>query len=669
MTSTDAKLKRREAHSAYQKMRTEYRARLAEKPIEIKPEDFADATDNLLKGPNLNNGLNVYIPKWDNLAPPGDPEKIEVLFDRGNDSFVVVASHEFVVPIGGTDLPEAFPFEMVIKANELPQNATCQLKYRHYTYQEEEFDSPVMQVICDRLPPYSGAAPALKFATDYVDDTTLPQPNSTVAATIPGYADWQATDKIAIYWVDSANAPEDPTANPPVFYDLVPAPGITDTTVQIPGSKIRAIGDAECFIAYALIDRALNPAVSLYQKMSVTFGPLPTNLQPPEVPQADPGPLVVEHALAGVDVWISKYDNPKPNDHIRLKWGSTTLPDDYPVGPNPPARIVVPVVPIATLVNEYGKDTTGNKPTNVSYQVIRSGRVFGPEATDIEVNLEVAIPWDPWPPVDWPKPIHPSLLEGEVKSSDGIRTNQLTRADKGQDAKFTFTWYDEAVNGHIVDFFWNGARVVEAQITFDDTNTGHVPGGSQTVDIPWQYIKGGGNGTEVPVHYQVGRADLPNDLNSAPALVDVNAIAIELPSASFPTIDTPYPGCKDLEADGSLQVAIPDLSTLLKNGNTIRVVFTPMRGEDLNDAEDPIPGAEFEQTFELGPDWDITGFIFLVQPYDKHILPLYNENPSRRGRAKIQYFFNDGTEEIESTHFTTRTAFHLPNGPCEIPRP
>jgi hypothetical protein len=263
-------------------------------------------------------------------------------------------------------------------------------------------------------------------------------------------------------------------------------------------------------------------------------------------------------------------------------------------------------------------------------------------------------------------------LEGEVKNFDGTRTNELTRADKGKDATFTFTWYNEAVNGHIVDFFWNGARVLEAQITFDDSNPEHVPGDEQTVDIPWKYIKDGGNGPTVPVHYQVSAAGLVNDLLSETTEVDVNAIAVELPPASFPTIGTsPYPGCGVLENDGSLQVAIPDLSGLLKNGDTISFEFTPMRGEDLGAAEDPILGAEFKKDFVLGTDGDLTGFTFLVTPYTTHILPLYNENAAsnRRGRAKIQYFFNDGTEEIASTPLTTRTAFHRPNDPCEIPKP
>ena len=672
MGSADLKLKLREAHSAYQKMRTENRARQDGKTIEIKPEDFADPVTNLLKGPNLKNGLKVYIPKWDNLPPPTAPERIEVLLDRGNDRFDVVASHEFVIPSGGNDFVENFPYEMLINANNLPQDATCRLTYLHHTYQDDEVTSPIMTVICDQLPPYKYDPPlSLTFAADYLDDSNLPI-GGTLIATIPGYSDWQATDKIAIYLVDAADIPEDPTSLAPIFLNDVPAPGVTDTPVNIDANLIRAFGDAECAFLYVLIDKAMNSsAISVYKKMGLTFGELPTKLQPPEVPQADPGPLTVEHALAGVSVLIPKYDNPKAKDDIRLKWGDTLLAD-YPVGPNPQEKIEIPVLPIATLLREYGEGTTGNKTTNVSYQIIRSGRPFGPEDADIEVNFEVAIPWIPFPPIDWPNPLHPSLLEGEVKNFDGSRTNELTRADKDKDATFSFTWYAKAVNGHIVDFFWNGTRVVEAQITFDDKNSEHVPGQLQTVDIPWQYIKDGGNGPTVPAHYQVSAAELVNDLLSEATKVSVNAIAIELPPASFPTIPDPtgYPGCSVLDNDGALQVAIPDLSGLLKNGDTISVVFTPMKGQDLSEPEDPITGAIFTKDYVIGTDGPVTGFTILVQPYATHILPLYNENaPGRRGRAKIQYFFGDGTEVIPSTPLTTRTAFHRPNDPCEIPRP
>ncbi len=672
MGSANLKLKRREAHSAYQKMRTEYRARRVGKTIEINPEDIADPATNLLRGPNLKNGLKVYIPKWDNLPPPTAPEKIEVLFDRGNGRLDIVADHEFVIPSGENDFQEVFPYEMLINVNNLPQDATCLLTYCHHTYQNDEVDSPIMVVVCDQVPPYKYDPPlALTFVAEHLDDSNLSSGEELVA-TIPGYPDWQATDKIAIYLVDAADIPEDPTSLTPIFVKDVPAPGVTDTSVNINGDLIRAFGDSECAFLYVLTDKATNSsAISIYKKMSLTFGGLPDNLQPPEVPQADPGPLTVEHALAGVSVWIPKYDNPKAKDYIRLKWGDTLL-DDYPVGPNPQDKIEIPVFPIATLLLEYGLGTTGNKITNVSYQIIRNGRPFGPKDANIEVNFEVAIPWIPFPPIDWPNPGHPSLLKGEVKNFDGTRTNELIRADKDRDVTFSFTWYTEAVNGHIVDFFWNGTCVVEAQITFDDKNSEHVPGRWQTVDIPWQYIEDGGNGQTVPVHYQVSAAGLVNDLLSDTTEVSVNAIAIELPPASFPTIPNPasYSGCQVLENDGSLQVAIPDLSGLLENGDEIRVVFTPMRGEDLSAGEDPITGARFTKSYEIGTDWPVTGFTILVEPYTTHILPLYDENvPSRRGRAKIQYFFNDGTEAISSTPLTILTAFHRPNDPCEIPRP
>jgi hypothetical protein len=673
MANVDIKQQRREANSAYLRMRTEHRSGLGDQSI-IIDHPIVDIATGLINGPSLKNGMKVKIPKWTNLPPPLQPEKIEVMLDRGTGRFEVVADHEFVIPSGASDFPETFPYDMLIQPRDLPQLAACRLMYRHHTYQNDEDDSPISPIFIDQEPPYRHDPPeALKFSDVYLDDTNLAS-GSKLTATIPGYADWQATDKIAVYLVDAADIPEDLSGLSPIFFNDVPSPGISDTPIEIDGDLIRAFGDAECVFIYVLIDMATNPsALSLWQKISLTFGPLPTNLKDPEVPQADPGPLVVEHALSGVSVWIPMYDDPKSYDDIRLKWGNTTLADQ-PVGPNPPPRIEILVEPKLLMLREYGENTTGDKTTNVSYHVVRKGRLFGPEDIEIEVNFEVPIPWVPWPSPDWPDPVHPSLTVGEVKNWDGSRTNELTRADKDEDAKFTFTWYAEAVNGHVIDFFWNGTRVVEAQIIFDDADTDHVPGQDQTVDIPWNYIKDGGNGLTVPVHYQLSAPGIDNDLESTPTEVNVNAIAVELPPASFPTIPDPtgYPGCSRLDADGALQVAIPDLTGVLEDGDEIELVFTPMRGEDLSAAEDPITAAIFRDTYKLGDaGTPLTGFTIRVEPYTTHILPLYDENAAsnRRGRAKIQYFHDDGSETLESTPLTTRTAFHRPSDPCEIPRP
>lgn len=676
MANADIKQKRREAHSAYLRMRTEHRAGLGDKFIIIDTE-IVDIRTGLLNGPSLKNGLKVSIPLWDNLPPPNTPETIEVLFDRGNGRFEVVADHVFVRATGEDEFPETFPYQMLIRPEYLPQNSPCRVRFDHHAYNASVPDpSPITPLICDQVPPYKHDPPAeLRFASPYLDDTNL-APGSKLTATIPGYDDWQATDRIAVYLVDAAHIPDDPTGLTPIYFGNVPSPGITDTSIEIDGDLVRAFGDAECVFIYVLMDEATNPsALSLWRKISLTFGSLPTNLQPPQVPQADPGPLVLEHAQAGVSVWIPMYDDPKSYDYIRLKWGNTTLDDDVPVGPNPLDKIEVPVEPTLLMLWEYGENTTGDKATNVSYHVVRKGRLFGPEDTDIDVNFEVPIPWIPWPSPDWPNPVHPSLEEGVVTNWDDSRTNQLTRADKDKDAKFTFTWYAEAVDGHIIDFFWNGTRVVEAQITFDDTNPEHVPGQDQTVDIPWIYIKDGGNGLKVPVHYQLSATGIENDLESTPTEVNVNAIAVELPPASFPTIDpvtTPYPGCRVLDDDGALRVDIPDLTGVLKDGDEIKFVFTPMRGEYLSDPEDPIVGAQFERDYVLGATGTpLTGFTIRVEPYTTYILPLYNETAAtgRRGRAKIQYSHDDGSEILDSTPFTTITAFHRPNEPCEIPRP
>ena len=93
-----------------------------------------------------------------------------------------------------------------------------------------------------------------------------------------------------------------------------------------------------------------------------------------------------------------------------------------------------------------------------------------------------------------------------------------------------------------------------------------------------------------------------------------------------------------------------------------------MKGED--GPEDPISGAEYDEEFELVAG-NITGFEFLVTPYDDHIKPLYDETSAtnRRGRMKIQYFFNDGSEDVPSESLTRLTAFHDGSASCPIPRP
>lgn len=680
MATEQVKRKQDEANSAYLKMRSEHRAKLVSKEIEIEDDAYAHKASGTLDGSKLKEGLKVAIPGWDNKPPPGKPEYVRLMIKIGSGNFVQVGdTMEFTIPPGGSDFPEKFPFDVIIGVNDLPDDAECQLRYIHRNYTGEETDSPPITFICDRLPPYKHAPPKEPvFAADFLDDTTLPA-GSKLRVTIPGYPDWKSTDTVAFFLIDSNNVPEDPTdpiTTPPILFTPVPAPGITDTVVELDGDRIRAFGDAKGYLTYALIDRALNKSPAAFPKhVSLTFGPLPSGLKKPRVPQATPGPLTVAHVQDGVSVWIDKYDHFKGRDAIRLKWGGQTLAD-FPIGNNSLPTIEIPVLPALLMLEDYGQATTGTKATVISYEVIRNGRVFGPESESFNVNFQVALPWLPWPPVDWPNPVHPDLDAGEVKNFDDTRTNELTRADKDKDATFHFTWYGAAVNGHVIDFYWNGKRVVEAQVTFDTTETGHVPGGDFDVEIPWSYIKDGRNGDAVPVHYQVSGPGIVNQLHSDTTDVVVNAIAVELPTGSFPSFaqqpEPDYPGCGSLENNGDLRVAIPDLTGVLEPGDKIEVVFTPMRGDDPAAPDNPITPAIFTKEFTLGDAASpVSGFEFLVTPYTTHILPLYTENAAsqRRGRVKIQYFFDDGTETIGSVAKPERTAFLRPSDPCEIPKP
>jgi hypothetical protein len=679
MASTQSKTTRAEANAAYLKMRSDYRANLAEKPIEFNPDDFVDAAKTILLGPQLreNQLLKVKIPRWNSTPAEGYSDVVKLMLDIGDGKgFETVAEYEFKRHNGETDFREPFPHEMVIEGKDLPLDATCQLKYEIYFYNGEDEASDPVSFLCDQVEPYIGKVPkAPTLANPLLDDSNLPE-GGTLVLTVPPSPDyqWKAGDLIAIYLVDAANIPDDPTGLTPLHFSTLADPGVTGAPVSIPAAKIRELGDTDGAFVYVLLDKSLNESkLSVWTKVSLTFGPLPTPLTPPTIPQADPGPLLVEHARVGVSVWIDRHAAFKSGDTVELTWGSTVVVKDFPVPPSGGAKFEIPVVPSRVMLEEYGQNTKGDKPTDVSYKVFRKGRSFGPADTTIDVNFEVAIPWLPWPPEgEWPVPTHPSLLKGEVKNFDGTRTNQLTRADKGQDAKFTFEWYDGAVNGHVVDFFWNGLEVFEARLEFDDTaapgGPGHAPGDEVTVDIPWSYIKEGKNGLKVPVQYRVSATGLDNELLSEITEVDVNAIAVELPPASFPSVTGNFPNCKSLESNGDLRVAIPDLSSLLKNGDKITVLFTPMTGESLIDPEAPIKDASFTDDFILGTDGALTGFEFLVTPYDDHIKPIYDqtEPTGRRGRMKIEYFFNDGTEDIGSEPHTLVTAFHDSDSPCSI---
>ena len=355
MANVQGKRQQQPVDNDYLAMRAEHRVKLANLVIEIDDDHFADKSSGLLDGPSLKEGLTVHIPKWLILPPPEKPETVVLKMAIGTGGFDrEVGSHVFTIPAGGTDFKETFPFAMTIDVNDLPDDANIRLQYTFTNFTGEENPSQITSLICDRMPPYKHAPPlALTFVSEFLDDTNVPV-DGKVDATVPGYADWKAGDKVAIYLVDSDDIPEDPTDADLVYFGDIP--GTSDTKVEIDANIIRRFGDAKAVFICVLIDKALNPsAVSIQKEVFLTFGALPDKLVKPRVPQATPGPLTNEDVRNGVSVWIDKYDNYKRGDDIRLKWGATTLEPDFPIPDNSMPNIEIPVTPALLMLQEYGQ--------------------------------------------------------------------------------------------------------------------------------------------------------------------------------------------------------------------------------------------------------------------------------------------------------------------------
>lgn len=155
MTNIQSKREREEANSAYLKMRSDYRATLTEKPIEFDNADFVDpGTNKILNGPKLvaNQKLTVKIPRWTGLPGENESDIVKLMLDKGDGKgFVKVAEHTFLRHGAEADFRENFPYTMVITSEFLPRDATCQLKYEIYYYNDSEDESTPVSFLCDQV--------------------------------------------------------------------------------------------------------------------------------------------------------------------------------------------------------------------------------------------------------------------------------------------------------------------------------------------------------------------------------------------------------------------------------------------------------------------------------------------------------------------------------------
>jgi hypothetical protein len=672
----DSKKKRNEADA--EKARRDYRKlktqRLAGIKADLAPPEvdgIVDPADGTLNKDVLAADLGVTIQIWDDLPlASGDFDTVFLEWAPGDNpadgDYEVVAQKDIVAPVA----PALFPLtELKVPMAELAPDGLYSLRYRVESYNGETRPSLNVHLIVDSVPPWKHAEPReMALPATQITDAFLAANSGGLVGTLPDYDDWQLGDKVAFYWL-TAPLPSDPD-------DLPPPVGYIDVvgnaqTVTYPLAVLEASKDQDYYVGYLLVDKATNRSpISRYTRVDVALGPLPDGLKDPEVPLAKLDGLVdLQDARMGVTVEIPRFDNWKKTDRIEVTWGATVL-DSEEVGASPifPFSISVPRL---TLRDEYG-NASGELRTNVSYRVLRGQVPSAVTAIEVDVDFSVIGPGPvPDPDPDWPDPVNELLLPAEVRGKSSIQLNTLTRADANQPADLMFTLYTPVNEGEVIDFYWGTQQVVEAQYT---VQPGDAAGDEINREIPWSYILSEGNNPALPVHYRIHAAGAGNDQYSPDTLVDVDAITVTPDAPIFLGLNArDWLTCVSLYADSAnpdplepaIRVEIPDLSQYLQDGDEVTLSWTPLSGRD---GEDVLVAAIKTETITLGGATPVTGFTWLVQPYDVHILPTYDPgNTLPDGRGRIKYAFLQGTEVVTSLTGETVVSMHDPAGTCEIP--
>lgn len=681
MTSTESKRNAQQARDDYRIARRE---RLAQREELLELDDpvlpgnpVIDPLDGTLNKDALTRDLPVNVSAWADLPPiSGIVSELTLLWGKArsdgsppadDEGYTVVDSRQVTGP------PEniTFPIALTVPKDDLAPDGRYYLRTRvaHYSSGNFIYSTP-MALITDSEPPYRHAAPAaMTLPALPVTDQYLSDNGDKVIGTIAQYDDYQPGDKVAYYWgaLPPPDLPEDAT---PV--DVISVDGATwPLPVTFSGEVIRAAGDGGCYALYALIDKATNISrLSTYVRVPVALGPLPAGLQNPVVPLAVDGLLDLKDAIEGVVVEIPAFTGHKHSDSIKVSWGASQLLGQQ-VGTNPRFPLQVPV-PAPILRSNY-TSASGPQDTAVSYVVMRGDVASANKSTTISVDFSVVGPPLPDPDPDWPDLINPNLSVAEVRGESDL-ANELTRADENKDATLKFELYDPPAAGHLISFWWDGVEVVEAhyEVQSDDS-----AGKEITVTIPWRYILAGFNNPALPVWYEVGAVDAANRQKSPRTMVKANAVTPQPAKPVYQGLyNNQFLNCDSLYVDPStpgalepaIRVEVPDLSQapyFLKDGDQVTLSWVLIGGYV---GETPIADSELDQPVTLGATYPVTGFIWYVQPYAKHILPAYDPGGTGQdSRGRAHYSFEFQGETVISAKAEAYVAMHTGTGTCPIP--
>ncbi|KVU19915.1 hypothetical protein WK62_22035 [Burkholderia ubonensis] len=522
-------------------------------------DDGIDNPPRLIPVSDLTNPLTVNIPWWDGV-------------DLDYRIFLTWDGTE----IGGRyivdDVDPSTIYTLRVPETYLTHGVHT-LGYKVIAWPDDrEEPGPTRAIEIDTEPPggAGGALARIQFSEEVeARNAVLPEDlvSNALEASVKGYIGKKTGDRISVY-ADANLAGTFPVAN---------SDENTSTSVRFPQALLEQFADGqEVAFWYTIRDRAGNQSEeSERRSLKIFMYETPSDLLKPVVPAFDDHQVINEaDAREGVEVEIPTYTNVKPDDRVKVVWGTQDS--------GTPLKIDdANADPVATIKLTYSiVQQAGNGNIDVKYELYRQGfKVKTSPSEQVLVDLTLAGGEDPDPTT----PEHENLLAPTVTGAVDGTPNVLSPADLLQDAELLVPWLGEDgeevfKEDDIIELKWGSQPLVQV----------HVIGELDVTDktdlelvVPAAVMQAEGSGRP-EVQYYVTRAlqTVPGESNTAQSrkrVVEVTS-GEDLPGGTTPLLPPVFTNLNENGAIGQDQArdAIPVEVALYDNagpGDTIKILL------------------------------------------------------------------------------------------------
>lgn len=536
-----------------------------------------------------------------------------------------------------------FPTHYIVRiARRFLTEGEHHISYRVIQLTGNDSGSLRAPLIIDRTAPYDSVPDGprrLTLPAGWPGSITQPYMDANPGGIPFGIPDYVAEgakpgDRWLLFTENSDSA--EPVAEGPVFPDM-----------QVRFTQALAnLGDGLKKLVYRLVDAAGNRSEPSFElPITVSLNPAPTLGQAgvrDAISLIGVGDRLIDRAdtaaSSGMFVIIPSYvDADRTADAFSVRL--TTANGVREIGPYPLGGSPFPYnfhIDFPTLVALYGT-STGAINLRVEYAVGRHGVLhWVPAPTDIELELEVGGPINPWEP----DLVNPNLPLPVLTGRGSGLTNELNELDAEMDADVVVRLWSAmplpSAQPFDIDLYYMNELVDSVSVN----NVGAMPGDEIPMVVPWPYIRRHSNNL-IPLRYDIRLASTHNRVSSPNQTINVtaNVISLRAPevvdaSPAVPGVVPGQIGCRAVPAPNRiLQVSVPP-SEHFEQGMIVNLDWV---GCSDDDGAVPIPGAT--GTFAFGPlnfQQTQVGFNVPVGPYDTYVKPI-NQASFSMGSAKISY--------------------------------